>query len=155
MSLDLLVLTPEAFDPTQPLENNMKDVLEDLKANWQKVGSHAGTSLWCVSSALVQLAEVHNDISIFHLPLTIIAVQNAVRTPKVTATGIPVLGEKGVPLTELVVELTTTESELLPYMPAELKIDTKTGKVLGEKPATKVVLPILGGHEAWLGNSVL
>jgi len=155
MNINLLVTTPLSFSvalPTNPTatEQAVHDALDSLGAEWVAAGESATRRLWCVITQSNDLPAMRAAIANFGLPMTVIAAQNAHKTPVLDANGAPVLDVDNNPMMELVVHDTTTKATLLNYMPDVVTFDPITMKETGRTPATAVSLPVWGGHEAWV-----
>ena len=155
MNINLLVSTPLAFTVALPenptaTEQEIHDALASLGAEWVVAGESATRRLWCVITRSNDLSAMRAAITQFGLPMTILAAQNAHRTPVVDADGMPVLDIDGNPTTEIVVHDSTTKATLLKYMPDVVTTDINTGAELSRTKATTVMLPAWGGHEPWV-----
>jgi len=166
MNINLLVTTPLNFSivppvtidpvtqeplPNPPAEQAAYDAAMALGTEWEPVGDPSATRrLWAVIPQTSDLVVLRAAITKYSLPITILAAQNANRTPVVDANGAPVLDADNNPVTELVVHDPTTKATLLKYMPDVVTTDPVTGKELSRTKATTVTLPVWGGHEGWV-----
>jgi len=155
MNLNLLVTTPLNFSVALPetptaTDQAIHDALDSLGAEWVAAGESTTRRLWCVITQSNDLPFMRAAITQLSLPITILAAQNANRTPVTDANGAPVLDADNNPVTEIVVHDTTTKTTLLKYMKDVVTTDPVTGKELSRTKATTVTLPVWGGHEAWV-----
>ena len=156
MSLNLIVSSPKSFslqpaDPANPTaqERAVQEALAAFDAQWVHAGDSAMKSLWCVITRTSDLQGLRDTIKGFGLPITILAAQDAHKSPKLDANGNPVLDADGNVIMEVKVYDWTTKSTILNYMPDVPTIDPNTGDIIGYSPATTVTLPVWGGHENW------
>ena len=157
MSINLLASTPKSFslqpaDPANPTkqEQAVQEALAAIDAQWIKAGESATKALWRVITRTSDLQGIRDTIKGFGLPITILAAQDAHKTPKLDANGNPVLDVDGNPIMEVKVHDWTTKSTLLKYMSNITIIDPITGKPTGTKPPTDVSIATWGGHEPWV-----
>ena len=150
MNINFVATTPLDFTLTLPEEPTPEQVsinriLKAIGVEWTLAGQTTTHKLWCVISRTNDLVGLKAVIAQYKLPIKILMAQNAHKTIKAGAKD-----ADGNPVHELVVHEKTTKAALLKFMSDEVTYDMETGKELSRKPATKVTLPMWGGHEGFV-----